>query len=290
MQAGHLWFTASLPLLTRFPLVLTVHDPSRHLGDQGAQKTPQWLIDLGTYRAAQVIVHAPQLKEELVGRLRLRSDHVHVVSTVLRGDDSAAPGVGERDGTILFFGRIWPYKGLDYLIRAEPLITKEIPHARIVIAGEGEDFDRYRRMMLHPEKFVVYNHYIPDQRRAELFREASVVALPYVEASQSGVIPIAYRLGKPVVATAVGGLPELVEDGRTGFLVPPRDERQLANAIVRLLRDSSLRHKFGAVGKQKIETQCSPDAVALKTFKIYQEVLKAPRNTHVRHASSSSAS
>ena len=63
-------------------------------------------------------------------------------------------------------------------------------------------------MMVHPERFIVHNEYVSDEKRAELFRRASVVVLPYIEASQSGIIPIAYRFGKPVVATTVGGLPE----------------------------------------------------------------------------------
>ena len=77
-----------------------------------------------------------------------------------------------------------------------------------------------------------------DEVRATLFQQASVVALPYIEASQSGVVPLAYMHMKPVVATTVGGLPEMVDDGRTGYLVPPRDEQALATAVVRLLRDA----------------------------------------------------
>ena len=75
-----------------------------------------------------------------------------------------------RNPTVLFFGRIWEYKGLEYLIRAEPLITAEVPNVKIVIAGEGEDFDRYRRLMVHPERFVVYNEYVSDDVRATLFQ------------------------------------------------------------------------------------------------------------------------
>ena len=123
----------------------------------------------------------------------------------------------DQEPTILFFGRIWEYKGLEYLIRAEPLITAEVPNAKIVIAGEGEDFDRYRRLMVHPERFVVYNEYVSDDVRATLFQQASVVALPYIEASQSGVLPLAYMHMKPVVATTVGGLPEMVDDGSDGI-------------------------------------------------------------------------
>jgi glycosyltransferase involved in cell wall biosynthesis len=158
---------------------------------------------------------------------------------------------------------------LEYLIRAEPLITAQVPDAKFVIAGRGEDFNRYRRLMVHPERFTVYNEYLPHDKRDELFRRASVVALPYIDASQSGVIPTAYTFGKPVVATTVGGLPELVEHGRTGYLVPPRDEQALADALVRLLIDKQLRHELGSNGKHKSNTELSPAAVARQTVAVY---------------------
>jgi glycosyltransferase involved in cell wall biosynthesis len=163
---------------------------------------------------------------------------------------------------------------LEYLIRAEPLITAQVPDVSIVIAGRGEDFTRYRRLMVHPERFTIYNEYVSDDQRAELFQRASVVALPYIDASQSAVIPIAYTFAKPVVATTVGGLPELVDHGRTGYLVPPHDERALADALVRLLRDKQLRHQLGANGKSKVDTELSPDAVARRTLEVYQRAMK----------------
>jgi glycosyltransferase involved in cell wall biosynthesis len=68
-------------------------------------------------------------------------------------------------------------------------------------------------------------------------------------------------------------LPELVEDGRTGYLVPPRDEQALADALVRLLRDKQLRHQLGSNGKQKIDTECSPEAVARQTLEVYSRAI-----------------
>jgi glycosyltransferase involved in cell wall biosynthesis len=269
-QHGHLWFNLALPLLNRYPLVLTIHDPRHHLGDRNAHKTPQMIMDLGYHRADQVIVHGGRLKQLVVDELHLPAEAVHVIPHIVLGDNSVHNQIQEADHLVLFFGRIWEYKGLDYLIRAEPLITAEIPDARIVIAGQGEDFARYRRMMVHPERFIVHNEYVSNDKRAELFQRASVVALPYVDASQSGVIPIAYTFAKPVVATAVGALPEMVEPGRTGYLVPPRNEQALADAIVRLLRDRELRRQMGANGKRKIDTECSPDVVAQQTIAVYR--------------------
>jgi glycosyltransferase involved in cell wall biosynthesis len=217
------------------------------------------------------------VKHLLLQRLRIPSSTVHVVPHILIGDEAAGQNVQEEENLILFFGRLWEYKGLEYLIRAEPLITSRVPQAKIAIAGRGEDFDRYRRMMLHPERFIVYNEYVSDEKRAELFRRASVVVLPYIEASQSGVIPIAYRFGKPVVATRVGGLPDMVDHGRTGYLVPPRDAKALAEALVLLLQDKELRSQFGKNGRRKINVECAPELVAHKTRIVY---LQAMSGTH----------
>jgi glycosyltransferase involved in cell wall biosynthesis len=269
LQQGHMWFNFALPLLGRYPLVVTSHDPVTHVGE----KTPQWIFDWGCHRAGQIIVHAPQMKELIVRRLRLRDSRVHVITHVLCGDDSAQAHVQEEEHLILFFGRISKYKGLEYLIQAEPMISAEDPQARFVIAGTGEDMEPYRRMMTNPGRFMIQDEYISDERRAELFRRASVVVLPYVEATQSGVVPMAYSFGKPVVATSVGGLPSQIDHGETGFLVPPRDANALATGVVRLLCNRDLRHRFGANGKRKLTVEANPDTVARETSKVYQLAL-----------------
>jgi glycosyltransferase involved in cell wall biosynthesis len=279
LQQGHLWFNGFLPLLRRYPLVLTVHDPRQHLGDEGGRKTPQAVMDFGYRRASQLIVHAEQSKQVVVRECGAPPENVHVVPHISLGESPLLPP--QDDGsTILFFGRIWQYKGLEFLIRAEPLITAEVPEARIVIAGEGENFDRYRRMMVHPERFTVENEFVSDERCRKLFQQASVVVLPYVEASQSGVIPLAYTFMKPVVATTVGGLPEMVEDGRTGYLVPPCDERALAAAVVRVLKNKPLCRQLGLNGKRKLDSECAPPVIARQTFDVYNRALRpaAARN------------
>jgi glycosyltransferase involved in cell wall biosynthesis len=276
VQQGHLWFNLALPLLGRLPLVMTVHDPHHHLGDRGAQNTPQAVVDFGFRRATRCIVHSRQLKQVLVDRCPIPAERVDVVPHIALGDPATPPPSAD-DGSVLFFGRIWPYKGLEYLIRAEPLITAACPDVRIVVAGEGEELERYRRLMTNPERFVILNEYVSDARRAELFSRASVVVLPYVEASQSGVVPLAYRFGKPVVATTVGGLPAIVDEGETGYLVPPRDERALAEATIRLLRDPELRHRLGANGRRKLDAECAPAVVARQTFEVYRHALEESR-------------
>jgi glycosyltransferase involved in cell wall biosynthesis len=281
VQQGHLWFNLFLPFLRRYPTVFTVHDHRHHVGDAGSRKTPLGILHFGFRHADQLIVHGGRLKREVVTEVGVAEDRVHVIRSLamagveaaLQGNGNGSVAAGGAETIVLFFGRIWPYKGLEYLIRAEPQISRCIPDLKIVVAGEGEDFDRYRRLMKNPRRFLVHNEYVSNEKRAELFTRANVVVLPYIEATQSGVVPIAYAYGKPVVTTSVGGLPEHVEDGQTGFVVPPRDEAALAEAVIRLLQDSELARRFGAAGRARIDAECSAGSVARKTLTVYERAL-----------------
>jgi glycosyltransferase involved in cell wall biosynthesis len=262
----------ALPLLGRKTLVSTVHDAQIHPGDResfGLGHSLEWKC------ATQVIVHAEAIKRQLTEERGVAPDGIHIVphGTYDFYLQWASEQVQEQENTILFFGRIWDYKGLQYLIEAEPLITERIPNARIVIAGRGDDFGKYERMMVNRERFVVHNERIPDEMVAQLFQEASVVVCPYIEASQSGVLAIASAFGKPVVATTVGGIPEMVAEGKTGLLVPPRDARSLADAIVTLLQNQSLRQEMSQHTLQKSQTELSWAKIADQTIQVYYQAL-----------------
>src|ERR1700731_17068 len=255
-QGFHPWLDLALPLWHRYPLVCTVHDFRPHPGDKLSQKTPFWVEMFVRRRADQLIVHSQHVRALMAQHLDGATDNISLMPHIQIGQELASPAGQDNENLILFFGRIWEYKGLEYLIRAEPLISARVPGVRFMIAGQGEEFSRYARMMVHPERFIVHNEFISEERTAEYFRRASIVVLPYIEASQSGVIPLAYSAAKPVVATTVGGLPEMVEHGHTGYLVAPRDAGQLADALVRLLLDPALRRQMGANAKQKIQLEC----------------------------------
>lgn len=290
-QHGHLWFNFALPRLKRYPLVVTVHDPRQHVGDQWSRKTPQAVMRFGYKQADHIIVHGQQLKQIVVGDIGVAEDHVHVVPHVAIGERPGVNAVAEQEGLVLFFGRIWEYKGLEYLIRAEPSISEAIPNAKFLIAGQGDDFARYENMMTHPERFEIHNRWISDDERAAMFQRASVVVLPYIEATQSGVVPVAYSFGKPVVATTVGSLSEVVDHGRTGLLVPPRDEAALSEAVITLLRDAPLRRHLGACGREKLMKESSPEVVVQQTVEVYRRAIDDRRHgsgctdrstTHIR--------
>lgn len=271
VQQGFLWFNLLLPLFARYPMVITVHDPRPHVGDT-EQKTPHWLFMRGFRAAKQLIVHGEQLKEIAVQE-GVPAERIHIIPHIQLGDPPAnTPRT--TDPVVLFFGRIYEYKGLDYLIRAEPLIAAQVPNVKIVIAGRGEDFARYRALMTDPNRYVVRNEMIPDADIEGLFLQSAVVVLPYLEATQSGVVPFAYTYARPVVATRVGALPSAIDEGVTGLLVPPRDEAALADAIVRVLKDPALAQQMGEAAQRKINDEASPDVVARASIKVYELALK----------------
>jgi glycosyltransferase involved in cell wall biosynthesis len=271
--SGFLWMHFALPLLRRRILVTTVHDAQIHPGDResfGLGHSLEWKC------STQVIVHAEAIKRQLVEECGAASNGIHIVphGTYDFYLQWASEQVKEQENTILFFGRIWDYKGLQYLIEAEPFITARIPNAKIVIAGRGDDFGKYEQMMINRESFVVLNERIPDEQVAQLFQQASLVVCPYIEASQSGVLAIATAFGKPVVATTVGGIPEMVQEGKTGLLVPPRDARSLADAVVTLLENPSLRQTMRQHTLQKSQTELSWASIANQTMQVYHKALE----------------
>ena len=273
-QIPNLLLCLILPLLKKYPLVVTFHDVKPHVGE--VSLLLEFMLRCARKSSDQIIVHGEKLKEQMIKEYNLPSEKVHAIPI---GEHEVAPfkkyerkDLKEDENLILFFGRIGKYKGLEYLIKAEPLITKEVPDAKIIIAGTGEDFEKYENMMVNRDNFIVYNYRIPYKEGAELFQRCSIVALPYIEASQSGVIPTAYGFKKPVVVTDVGSIPEIVDDGITGLIVPPRNPEALAEAIVKLLKDEKLRKQIGENAYKKLKTDLSWDKIAEKTIEVYKEV------------------
>lgn len=252
----------------------TFHDVKIHKGEKSL------FFRVAAYCAAKlskkVFVHGKKLKKQIIEEYKIPEDKVCVVPLGEYELDLfkkyEKKDLTEDGNLILFFGRIYKYKGLEYLIKAEPLITDAIPNAKIVIAGKGDEFEIYENIMVNKNNFIVYNEYISFEKGAELIQKSSVVVLPYIEASQSGIIPIIYGFRKPVIATNVGSIPEVVDNNKTGIIIKPNDHKALAEATIQLMKNTKLRKEMGNNGYNKLKKELSWEVNAEKTYAIYKEV------------------
>ncbi|MEN3038279.1 MAG: glycosyltransferase [Candidatus Kryptonium sp.] len=143
-------------------------------------------------------------------------------------------GIRPDEKVLLFFGYIRPYKGLDILLKAMRYILSKFQVKLFVVGEFYENPERYFKIVEEEgiNDFVVFrNEYIPNDEVKVYFSACDLVVLPYLSATQSGIVQIAYNFNKPVVATNVGGLPEVVQDGITGFITEPSPEK-LSDAII----------------------------------------------------------
>jgi glycosyltransferase involved in cell wall biosynthesis len=157
-------------------------------------------------------------------------------SAVPRDEARRRMGIGDERHVLLFFGYVRKYKGLDVLLEAVALLKGRLDVALLVVGefydDEGPYRDRIQRLGIGPG-VTVRSDYVPNDEVKYYFSAADAAVLPYTSATQSGIAQIAYNFELPVIASAIGGLPEVVRDGETGLLIPPGDPAALADAIVR---------------------------------------------------------
>ncbi|MHB8995592.1 MAG: glycosyltransferase family 4 protein [Armatimonadota bacterium] len=266
----HEYLTLAAPRL-RHRLAVTLHDPRPHRGE----RSPRKLLANWTLRrtAREIFVFGEVLKQHLIEQ-GVPPQKITVVPHGTFGSFTTTDTTPDDQPTALFFGRILPYKGLEVLLRAAPLIRRRLPEFRLLIAGEG-DVSPYGDLLAAEEatgQFELINRFVSDEEMAQLLSRSSLVVLPYLEATQSGVVPLAYGARRPVVATTVGAIPEIVKNGQTGLLVPPGDPVSLADAAVALLADCKLAEIIADAGHRYANENLSWEAIAQTTLSVYQRI------------------
>ena len=213
-------------------------------------------------KARYFIVHSSQDRRDLES---LKSDAIvrqgyHPTysefgswSSISREEAREKLGLPQDANVVLFFGLIRKYKGLHHLIDAMTMLPDHLK-CRLVIAGEFyDDKGPYLSKIAKDglsEKVQVVDEYIPNEQVSMYFRAANVVALPYVSATQSGIVQIAFGLGTPVITTNVGGLPEVVDNGKTGYIVDAEKPQQLAEAIARYFESNAEEEFSSAIRRE----------------------------------------
>jgi starch synthase len=288
----HIVFEHRVPFLLvaelhqKYPIVSTIHEP-RAIIHTALRSSLLNLIQETNCKfimksSDKIIVHGQNHMQYLLAKsipdhkIRVIPLGAFLSFAPLRNDE-----VQTQPENILFFGRITPYKGIEYLIEAGKLIIQQFPEITITIAGEG-DFNKYNELIKGDSNFTICNKFIPDNEVATLFQKAAIVVLPYTDGSQSGIISIAGSFKKPVVATNVGNFSEMVENGKTGFVVAPKDATGLAKAIIKLLKNDKLRQEMGENAYSAIQERFSCDDIAQKTVCVYEEAIKIWRTDNFR--------
>jgi glycosyltransferase involved in cell wall biosynthesis len=277
-------------------LVMTVHNVLPH--DEREKNAAGMSFTLGRiyHSCDRMITHSSASKDQLIRQFGIEGERIEVVPhgnySLFSGDaggngNGGFPGFDEtvyssRYGheEILFFGHLREYKGVDVLIRAFSRVRRMHRNVYLVIAGkeQGNITEEFRRIMADEgvsDSVLLKPGYVKTCEMGDLFANARLVVFPYRETDGSGALQLAYSFGKPVIATSVGILPEIVEEGINGFLVPPEDPEALANAINRFLGLPRYEtDKMGKMSSLLAEKLYGWDRIARMTLQLYRSTLE----------------
>jgi starch synthase len=252
----HLWNIPVLRVLRKvgIPTIHTLHDLDPHPGS--AYGSLLYLWNRAVLRnAAHILVHGQCYRQRLLAHGMASGNvtytpllHLFLSGTWMEQLDRLVDGVA-YDPYVLFFGRIEPYKGVADLIAAWARLPEALRiQARLVLAGPGHLETLWKGPL--PAGIEVRNHLIQDEEALTLFQRCTLLALPYIGATQSALIPAAYFFRKAVLTTSSGALHEYVEPGVTGWIVEPKQPVSLARALTEALSDFDALVRMGCAGRR----------------------------------------
>jgi len=271
MQSGVIW-ELLLFLVIRSKFVTTIHDVTKHPTGSKMKYIPQGILDLPFKLSDAIIVHGESLKIQA----KKIFEHKNIYSIdhgIISRYGTGKPKAFAKTQNILFFGTIDKWKGVEYLVKAVPIVFKELPDASLKVAGRPSNKEYYASLLdgLNNVESLLYRQ--SDSEVESLFSWADILVLPYIEASQSGVLQLGISYGLPVVVTNVGGLPDVIRNEVTGLIVEAENQEELANAIIRLLVDIELRERIIKNICIERDSRFSWNTIADKTHRLYQELI-----------------
>lgn len=215
--------------------IVVNHDPIAH---SGAKKSSVWLIERSFKTADIIVVHSKKFLNYTMKKygnaMYLPLGKHNLYKNVIRKEKIIS--YDPTKFNFIFFGRITEYKGLDVLAKAYKRLSDEFGDLiTLSVIGSG-NFSPYKVLFNNLKGTVIINRWIKDEEVESVFTGENIVCVcPYKDATQSGVVLVAYDYGVPVIATNTGGLDEQVIDNKTGYLIPPNDVDELYKAMKKII-------------------------------------------------------
>ena len=253
------WFDRTLLMLyyrlLGKKIVLTLHNINAGTRDANDTFLNRFTLKAQYRLSDHMFVHTEKMRAELLKEFKVGEEKVSVIpfginnsvpNTDLTADEARQRlGIGKDEKTILFYGHIAPYKGLEYLVSAFGKLAATDDSYRLIIAGRPKNCQKYwaeiQEMIgqqIPTGRVLLRAEFIPDEETEVYFKAADVLVLPYTHIYQSGVLFLAYSFGLPVLASDVGALKDEIVEGETGFVFLPADSDGLAQTIDRYFNSS----------------------------------------------------
>jgi glycosyltransferase involved in cell wall biosynthesis len=290
-------------------IVLTLHNVNAGTRDANDSALNRLTLRIQYQLTDHMFVHTKKMKQELIDEYGIPERRISIIpfginnsvpDTALTSDQAKQRlGISQGEKTILFYGNIAPYKGLEYLVRAFSSICRQHDDYRLIIAGRPKDNQAYWtaieamiREDIASRRILLRAEFIPDEDTELYFKAADVMVLPYTHIYQSGVLFLGYSFGLPVLASDVGSLSEEVVEDKTGFIFPPKDVDELARQIERYFASdlygnlSARREGIVSFAAQRN----SWDRVAESTLRVYSGLSQGTHGRFKGHTEPSSMS
>lgn len=275
MVGNNRWIVFLNLLLRKFPRIHTLHEPYPFTKIPAYRLLrSRWKINLLLHSGSHLTIPSQVSYNRLIEHFQIRDGEVSIIPFGIFEiyKEYLKDSVAKKEDTILYYGNISEYKGIDVLLEAMTSINKSNPDLKLIIAGGGKFPYAITGKNIH-----LINRHLSNKEIASLNKEATIVVCPYTSASQSGVVMTSFAFDNPIVATQVGALPEFIDNGKTGTIVEPNNSDALADGILNLFFNpeliermrSNIRHKYGCRNSWKEIADC--------TYKLYKRVLDESR-------------
>ncbi|MBI4707078.1 MAG: glycosyltransferase family 4 protein [Candidatus Omnitrophica bacterium] len=281
------WLFFIIARLFNLKIIYTAHNILPHEDSEKQAKGMRFAFSMIYKYSRKIIVHSQYSKDRLIFIFGVPEEKISIIyhgdylfmrqKEMTQKEARNILGIAEDKKVILQFGAIREYKGLDTLIYAFKIFSQLNEKALLLVAGKPirisiSNYKKFIKELDLGDKIILKDYYIPFEEVAVYFFAADIVVLPYTEIDMSGSLQLAYAFGKPVLASRSGSFPEMVEDGRNGYLFSSGDTEGLAWLLEKVFSDEALLKTMGARSREIADEKFSWSRIAVKTLELYKTV------------------